>query len=111
MGPNPKLYRELSVPFETLAAADAAIQGFFAEFEALREKWKLQDVYAVVEVPVLDEGGEEGRVSAHAMYGDETKALPLVAYAYGLETARHTERTSRHAAEGRRRGEKQKPAG
>ena len=43
-----KLFREMSLPFESGEKANEAIAAFFADLAALREKHKLTNVYCII---------------------------------------------------------------
>ena len=82
---NPKLYRELSVPFENPDAANQALEAFVAEFRALREKHRICDIVAVLQVNALNSDGEEGVMTAVVKQGDPLRAVVMLAQALGQE--------------------------
>lgn len=45
--PNPKLYREMSQPFESVDAANAALQAFQEDVAALRAKHRIAECYVI----------------------------------------------------------------
>ena len=88
----PDNYRKLCEPFESLAAAEKAISGFWDEFYELRSKYKLADVLTIVRVPALAEDGEEGIVSIKMHAGDAMHEEGMAAMAYGQAVANRQER-------------------
>jgi hypothetical protein len=90
---DPKHYREISVPFETMAAGNTALAAFFRDVEAARDKHRIPDVTVICEIAhTLD--GEEVRGSASASFGDGARVITMLAREYGAEQARHEERVS-----------------
>lgn len=95
MTSNPKLYRELSVPFENPAAANAALDGFARALEGIRAQHKICDVVAVVQVNALDPGDPEsgeGVMAAVVGFGDGLKRTLLLARALGEEQSKFERR-------------------
>ena len=84
---NPSLYRELSKPFPTKEAANAALVAFQEELGELRKKHRLADVTVVVSVSITYPDGEEGDAMIVGGYGSTTKRESMLAYAYGKERA------------------------
>lgn len=102
MTPNsdPQLYRELSQPFESPTAANAALDGFAQDLAAIRLKHKIRDVVAVLQVNALDpddpESGE-GVMTACVGFGDGLKRTVLLARALGEEQGKFERRLGRLA--------------
>lgn len=84
---DPTLYRKLNIPFASIEEANAATEGFADDLRAIREKWKIPDVYCVARIIATDEEGNEGDSFIRLHNGSTFYALPMVAYAYGLEQA------------------------
>lgn len=83
---NPKLYREMSIPFLSHQAASEAVTAFHEELGELRRKHKIPDLYVVAEVGYLD--GDEEYASRGAMhYGSMEKRESMAAWAAGFEAA------------------------
>ena len=84
----PANYQEMSQPFPDLDAANVAINGFWDDFYALRNKYRLADVHVVIRVPVAC---TEGDHAPHAMItmhaGDSMHAESMCAYAFGQASA------------------------
>jgi hypothetical protein len=80
---NPKLYRQLSEPFAGRDLANAALESFRDDLEVLREKHKIADVVAVIQVNVADASGEEGLAQAILSFGDPMNRAAMLAYALG----------------------------
>lgn len=102
---DPKHYREISTPFDTVEAGNAALRDFFADVEIARNKHRIPDVTVLCEIShVLD--GEEVRGSASASYGDSGRMLQMLAREYGAEQARHEERLALIMAHARKAARK-----
>lgn len=84
-----EMYRTLSVPFESVEAAQAALIAFAEGMYELRIKHKIRNVYAVCDVTAKDADGDEGDSTVVFHYGDSLRRLPMTAYAFGIETAEH----------------------
>lgn len=88
---DPKHYREISVPFDSVEAANKALAAFFENVEAARNKHRIPDVVTLCEIShVLD--GEELRGSASSFLGDSSRVVTILAREYGAEQQRHEER-------------------
>lgn len=87
---DPARYRRLSIPFQNIEVANEAMDGFMSELNELREKYKIPDIYCVMEANCLlgSEEGEEGSVIAVQHLGDFMKSERLAAYALGHEQMR-----------------------
>jgi len=84
---DPKLYRELSIPFESAAIAEAAWEKFESELYELRKKHRIRDFAYVASFPVSFEDGEESDCSIVGHYGDGMKKASLFSYAAGASQA------------------------
>lgn len=82
---NPNLYRELSSPFPSEAAAQAALEEFRKDLETIRSKNKICDIVAVIEVNALTEDGEDVPMTATVSFGDPLKKVILLAQSLGRE--------------------------
>ena len=69
--PNPELYKKLSEPFESDEAANAALSGFYEDLSALREKHKLRDVIAIVELSSKQADGSVRAGQGSVCFGDQ----------------------------------------
>lgn len=96
---NPDRYRELSKPFESIDAANKALELFYEELAELRAKHKIQDVLTVVQVTMLHEDGEEGQAFTSMHCGSELAAEGMAAWAYGSESAKRQERITKLATQ------------
>ena len=83
---DPATYRRMSEPLASPEEASKAIEAFFADLRAIREKHHMRDVVAVVQVAYVD-NGEEALSTASMVVGSKAEALPLLAVAYGNERA------------------------
>ena len=90
----PDNYREISVPFENVEIANAAVQAFQTELYELRNKHRIQDLVFVAQVAVKYAEGE-GSPTVVGMFGDENKMESLTGFAYGRASAMRQERISR----------------
>lgn len=86
---DPEKYRRLSAP-RSPDETNAAINAFFEELGALREKHGLPDVIAIVGVSIQYDSGVGDAVTS-CQYGDSTKAEGLIAWAFGQAQAEHRE--------------------
>lgn len=100
MRKDPKLYRELSVPFESAAAAEAAWEAFEAELYELRKKHRIRDLAYVAQIPVAFEGEDEGNCIIVGHYGDGMQKAPLFAYAAGCSQAEFEQMPARSRKQG-----------
>lgn len=81
---NPKRYREMCEPHATLDVANESMLAFFDAVEAARTAHRIADVHVLAVVRYeTDEGEAEGMGRVH--YGDNLRALPMLAEAYGKE--------------------------
>jgi len=83
---NPKLYRELSVPFESAEAANAALTAFYEEVRELRKKHKITDLHLICQVSANfkdDDGEDEGQLMAVCHFGSELMIEGMTGYAFG----------------------------
>jgi hypothetical protein len=92
---DPVNYHELNKGFPTQEEAQAAINGFWDEFYALRNKYRLADVSVVVRVPIQDqsEGVGDCLLTLHA--GSELHEESMLAWAYGQAAQRRQDRLLR----------------
>lgn len=101
---DPKHYREMSMPFESVEAGNAALAAFFEDVKAARDKHRIADVAVLCEIShALD--GDEVRGYASSHYGDSARQIMMLARAYGAEQQRHEEAlalTIAHARKGAR---------
>lgn len=79
---DPENYRKMSEPFATAEEGNAAIDSFFVELRALRNKHRLADVLMVVSISMSYEAGE-GRAITQSMHGDALKAEGMAACSLG----------------------------
>lgn len=85
----------MSQPFPSTQACDEAVKAFNTELRALREKYKLPEVYVILYVNFLDAQGDEGRGLLGLHHGDVAEAEVMTAWAFGTEQARRQERIGR----------------
>ena len=88
---DPKKYRAMCVPFESIEAANAALLAFQNELYELRCKHRIRDLSFAIEIDIVNADTEEGespaRVSGHL--GSSVKRLELAAYAFGSARTEH----------------------
>lgn len=80
--PNPKLWREMQEPHESIEAANNASKAFYEELGVLREKYRMADVLVVCRVRVAIDGDEREALTP-TFYGEWIRAESMAAYAYG----------------------------
>lgn len=85
--PDPQNYREMSVPFFGPEAANLALEAFYDDVRAARQKHRIADVLTVVSVNVIYDEGGEGAALSHSHNGDPMKAESMAAYVFGREQA------------------------
>lgn len=83
--PNPKLFRELSDPFNTRKEAADAMEAFREGIEKLREECRLPQIYVIASCSAIMDGGNEGELILTFSMGDVMKDVHVTAYAYGRE--------------------------
>ena len=83
MKPNPELYAEMCVPFDSLEAASESLRQFYEELADLRRKYRIMDVLCVSQVAYADGVG----FSMSAL-GSSLAVEPLAAYGYGTARLR-----------------------
>lgn len=81
--PNPSLYRELSQPFPTIEAAQAALDAFRLELAELRKKHKIPDIAIVTQFDYFTAGQEWASGVLSFSYGNQMGTEAMYAYAYG----------------------------
>lgn len=94
MAENQELFREMSKPFESQDSADAAINAFFHDLGELRKKHKLTNLYCIISGSYVDQSGEHQFLN-NLMYGDQSLALELTAFAFGAEKVSHQQNVER----------------
>lgn len=86
---KPDIYREMAEPFETVDAANDAINAFFEDLSALRERHKLAEVYVIIRDSMRDDPEAEEQTFYVTLHrGDSSHSESMVAYAMGLERER-----------------------
>ena len=82
MARNRAKYREISVPFPSAVAAEAALGLFWRDVETARDLHKIPDVILTVGLSYMADG-EECSASTTGGYGDLEHHESLVAQAFG----------------------------
>ncbi len=102
---DPKHYRDISGPFETIEAGNAALAAFFRDVETARDRHRIPDVTVLCEIAhVLD--GEEIRGSASVSFGDNSRVVTMLAREFGAEQQRNEERLALIIARARKAARK-----
>lgn len=78
---DPKLYRQLNVPFDTDNLANDALTGFYEDVMAARIKHKIADVVVISQVSIAIDDDESVAISAWSC-GDVLKREAMCAWAY-----------------------------
>jgi len=103
--PDPKLYRQLSLPYPSQAEASAALSAFYEDVRIAREKHKIANVYLAVSANWLDAEGEESAAYSTGGFGDQMEHEAMCAYALGtIQTERQARIAKLLAAGGVKRG-------
>ena len=85
---DPCNYRNLCEPISR-NDANARLQAFCEELYELRNKHKIKDVYAVLQVNVVN-GEDKGTITSCMHCGSELERENMAAFAYGFERSRRT---------------------
>lgn len=105
---NPALYRKLSEPYASPEEADRALSAFWDEVYALREKYKIPDLYMILmfsvkqidnripgDLGLVNETDEaEGTMMARLSAGNPMNTEAMTGWAFGQEQAGRQERIS-----------------
>lgn len=105
--PNPKLYRELSEPHESVESLNTDLNAFFADFGELRKKYRLRDVVAIVNTSYLAKDGEEIEGGTHVGYGNSMNHEMMLAHCLGQVQSERQEAMARMLSKGISRGKRQ----
>ena len=97
---NPKLYRELMVPFASMEEANKHIAGFDAEFQALRAKYRMRDVVVCIQIGYVGKDEEELDAALHLTFGDAIKVEAMLAHTLGMVQAQRQEMIASMLAKG-----------
>jgi hypothetical protein len=82
--PNPKLYRELSEPFDSIEDANRACSEFFDKLAVLRKEYRIRDVYCVAQFAYMSDDGREAEGLTSVGFGDQFKHESMLAYSLGV---------------------------
>ncbi len=96
-------YRKMLEPFESDAAANAALEAFFNDLRELRAKHRIADVYTIAMINSIQPDGTEGQAMARAMNGNGLNGETMVAWALGQEQANRQQNIATILAAGGRR--------
>lgn len=91
---DPKLYRELSVPFPDMEAADKALDAFADDLSAIRKKHKISDIMCVIQVNA-SQGDDDGVLTFTVSFGDPLRKAAMLAQALGKEQAEFANRIAK----------------
>lgn len=80
---NPKLWREMNEPHESVEVANEAARAFYDGVKALREQHRMADVVIVTQMRFMQTDGAEGEGLTMLALGDSLHAESMAAYAYG----------------------------
>ncbi len=79
---DPKLFREMSEPHESPEKAGEALEAFYADVRAAREKHRIRNVMIVGEVSMIIDS-EQTQAMSYQTCGDIAAAEMLAAYGMG----------------------------
>lgn len=88
MSADPKLYRQMQIPFSSREEATKAANDFQSELSELRKKYRIRDLCYVMMIGYEDENGESDAILSGS-FGDNSKAELLYAYALGQSSSEH----------------------
>ncbi len=88
---DPKLYRTISLPFNSVDEVTKATNGFINGVEVLRRQFKMADVLVVLSNSNLNEEGEEDPYATMVQFGDRKNGLIMAAMAFGNLKNEHDE--------------------
>jgi hypothetical protein len=83
-----ELYRELSIPFESVDVANESLQKFCEELYELRKKYRIRELLFVMRVGCKRDDGEEADATVVNHFGASIQMEGIAAYAYGTLAAR-----------------------
>ena len=95
---DPALYREMSVPHESVAAASDETRAFVEAVSAARVKHRIRDVLVVMQLGVIRDDGQEVSAQTRFSFGDRGATVEMAAYAFGAETREQSERLDKLAS-------------
>jgi hypothetical protein len=84
---DPKLYREMSVPHETMDAAMAEAAAFTEGLKELRQRHRIPDLYVVAEMNAISDDGSEKGIVFSLGIGNSSRHEVLAARALGIAKA------------------------
>lgn len=79
---DPALFREMSEPHESPEKAGEALEAFYDDVRAARQKYRIRNVMIVGEVTMIIDG-EHSQAMSYQTCGEITAAEMLAAYAMG----------------------------
>lgn len=79
---DPALYRRMCEPLASMDAAEDAINAFFDDLRALREKHHIRDLVCTTQIAYID-GGDEIVAASHQTIGSKAEAVGMAAVLYG----------------------------
>jgi hypothetical protein len=88
------LYRRMSEPFESRALAEKALDSFYEDIKAVREKHKIREVVIVAQTSYAGDDGESD-ILVNSSLGNHVNAEAMLAYALGVtqtERRKHIDR-------------------
>lgn len=83
-----ELYRELSIPFESVDAANDNIQKFCDELYDLRAKYRIRELMFAIRIGCKRDDGEEADATIVNHFGSSLQMESIAAFAYGTLSAR-----------------------
>lgn len=99
---DPKLFRELSEPFQSVDEVNEKLEGFRKEIGELRKKYKIPNL-CVAALFSYTAGGEEAEAFWNASFGDALKVEGMLAYALGETQAARQAMIDSMLSKGRKR--------
>jgi hypothetical protein len=79
---DPKNYARNSVPFESLADAQTALNKFYEAISKARDKYRIADVTTICQI-TAKAGDKAGHAMSTAHFGDGQESEGMISYALG----------------------------
>jgi hypothetical protein len=79
---DPKNYKKINVPFESLADAQTALEGFYEAIYKARNEYKIADVTVICQI-TAKAGDKAGHALSTAHFGDGQESEGMISYALG----------------------------
>jgi hypothetical protein len=85
---DPKMYRLMSEPFESVDEANKNLEAFCDELYALRVKYRIRDLLYAIQIACVRDDGIEADATSVNFYGASEKMESIAAFAFGHISAK-----------------------